>query len=216
MADLTPDLGLHHWLMEGLLAVRAGDARRAVDDHFSKIIVIYEGRYRAVQGRFYCARTAEEATRYMQQALAQGQKARVVEAGLSMAYYHKGRELLTLDDVAGAEASLERARVLSPANAPILVEMGAIYKAEHKMPQALEAYQAATAALDLAPMEERGRESRDAYDGLGGLYMAMDRLDEAEAAYRQALAAVPDDELAAMELIYIQQQLRTQPQPPVR
>ncbi|ASG20500.1 tetratricopeptide repeat protein [Nitrospirillum viridazoti] len=208
-ADLTPDPALGKALREGLLAVRAGDPRRAVNAHFNPVINIYEARYRAVPGRVYCARSMEEAARYMKDALRAHQPARVVEAGLVLAYVYRARELMILDDPVAAQAGLERARVLSPANAAVLVQLGAAYKAQNKTPQALEAYQAAVESIDLSPSETKARETIDAFYGLGSTYVALGRLDEAEATYRRCLKVLPGNALAEMELKEVQRQ-RTQ------
>ncbi|MEA1650987.1 tetratricopeptide repeat protein [Nitrospirillum sp. BR 11164] len=205
-ADLTPDPVLGKALVEGLLAVRAGDPRRAVDGSFNLVINAYEMRYRATPGRIYCARTMAEATRYMQDAVRAHQPARVVEAGLVLAYVYRGRELMTLDDLAGAQAGLERARALSPANAAVLLQLGAAYKAQHKLPQAQEAFQAAVDSADLSPPETKPQETADAFYGLGSTYVAMGRLDEAEATYRRCLKVLPGNALAEMELKEIQRQ----------
>ncbi|MEE3625208.1 tetratricopeptide repeat protein [Nitrospirillum sp. BR 11752] len=205
-ADLTPDPVLGKALMEGLLAVRAGDARRAVDGYFNPVIAAYERRYKAVPGRLYCARGMGEATGYMQDAVRTHQPARVVEAGLVLAYVYRGRELMTLDDPAGAQAGLERARTLSPANAAVLLQLGAAYKAQRKLPQAQEAYRAAVDVADLSPPETRPQETADAFYGLGSTYAAMGRLDEAEATYRRCLTVLPGNALAEMELKEIQRQ----------
>ncbi|MDG3441383.1 tetratricopeptide repeat protein [Nitrospirillum amazonense] len=205
-ADLTPDPVLGKALLEGLLAVRAGDARRAVDGYFNPVINAYERRYKAVPGRLYCARSMEEAARYMKDALRAHQPARVVEAGLVLAYVYRARELMILDDPAGAQVGLERARALSPANAAVLLQLGAAYKAQRMLPQAQEAYQAAVDSADLSPPETRPQETADAFYGLGSTYVAMGRLDEAEATYQRCLKVLPGNALAEMELKEIERQ----------
>ncbi|MDZ5648104.1 tetratricopeptide repeat protein [Nitrospirillum sp. BR 11828] len=205
-ADLTPDPVLGKALLEGLLAVRAGAPRRAVDGYFDPVIAAYERRYKTVPGRLYCARGMGEATLYMQDAVRTHQPTRVVEAGLVLAYVYRGRELMTLDDPVGAQAGLERARALSPANAAVLLQLGAAYKAQRKLPQAQEAYQAAVDSADLSPPETRPQETADAFYGLGSTYVAMGRFDEAEATYRRCLKVLPGNALAEMELKEIQRQ----------
>ncbi|MBB6250094.1 tetratricopeptide repeat protein [Nitrospirillum iridis] len=199
-ADLSPDPVLSKAMTEALLAVRAGDARRAVDGYFDPIVAAYEVRYAAIKEPLYCARTMAEATRYMQDALVHKRSARVVEAGLVVAYVYRARELMILGDPAKAEAGLLRARILAPANTAVLIQLGALYTALKKLPKALEAYQAAVASFDLSPPRERALEAADAFNGLGGAYLALGRLDEAEATYRRCLEVLPGNGLAQLEL----------------
>ncbi|TWB30776.1 tetratricopeptide repeat protein [Nitrospirillum bahiense] len=202
--DLAPDPRLADGLQEGLAALRGGDARLALDGYFNKIIAAYEARYRDIKERLYCARTQAEASRYLKEAAVRQQSVRIVEAGLVQAYAYRAYELMVLNDTAGAVESLERARDLSPGNAAILSRLAALYKAQQNLPQALEAYQAALpAASELSPADRRWGELYDAYHGLGGVYAAMGRLEEAAATYQQCLAVLPDDDDAKEELAYI-------------
>ncbi|TWB40459.1 tetratricopeptide repeat protein [Nitrospirillum pindoramense] len=209
--DLAPDPLLADALQEGLAALRGGNARLALDGYFNKIIAAYQARYRDIRERLYCARTQAEASRYLQEAAGRQQSVRIVEAGLVQAYAYRAYELMVLNDMSGAVESLERARDLSPGNADILSRLAVLYKARQKVPQALETYQAAVlAASELSPPDRRWEELHDAYHGLGGMFLAMGRLDEAAATYQQCLAALPDDDDANEELAYIRQRQRAQ------
>jgi tetratricopeptide (TPR) repeat protein len=98
-----------------------------------------------------------------------------------------------------ALAYLERGLALQPGNALLLNEKAAAYEALHQPDKALAAVEPWLAGGNLASDQTRARLLR----AKGFALTELDRLADAEAAYRESLKAEPDHPGAQRELAYI-------------
>jgi tetratricopeptide (TPR) repeat protein len=86
----------------------------------------------------------------------------------------------------------------APSNSILASEKGAALVGQHRWPEALAQYQSGLAIAGLEP-SDRARLLR----GTGEALTELDRLDEAEAAYKASLELAPGNPLALNELAYI-------------
>jgi tetratricopeptide (TPR) repeat protein len=192
-------------LQEGVSLLQARRAQDALAS-FDRVISFYEAKYRDSAEQIYCARTTVETLFYLTKHANQNPKknARVVRVWCD-AQFLKGYALVELGRIADAKASLETAVRLSPAHSPYLSELGNVHLREKNWPKALEVYQAAEEAAELADAQVKQTYLARAHRGVGYALIELDRLDEAEAKYRRSVELDPADKLARSQLEYIAQ-----------
>lgn len=127
--------------------------------------------------------------------------------------------LVELEDFANAERYLLRALEVIPNDVVYLSELGNIYHVRGDFQKALENYERAVASIVRLRRESPGSTlammgldlpawHRRALRGVGFSLIELDRLDEAEAIYREVLAIDPNDQQARNELLVIAERRR--------
>lgn len=122
--------------------------------------------------------------------------------------------LIELGDMTSAERYLARALAVIPDDVMYLSELGHIYQTRHDFQKALENYERAVASVERLRAQPSAGSLRilgsdlvhwhgRALRGVGFSLIELNRLDEAEAAYRRALAVNPGDEQSQNELRFI-------------
>ena len=207
MPQTEDDAKMGQVLTEGMHLMWDKKAAQAIV-LFDKVAADYDGRFKEPGVKYYSARTMAETLFYGLDTASSGKsKAVVISANWGYAYYLKGYELMELSRVAEAKPALLRAAELSPQNAQFLSELGYVYQLEKSWPLALATYQRAeAAATGFSPPNLKNPELARALRGQGYVYVELNRLDDAEKAYRRCLDINKGDELAAKELRYIQNQ----------
>lgn len=178
----------------------------------------YAQRYPAGTTRWYVARTPEEALLYMAGAATEAPSAGRNEAKAlavlwAEAHYMKGYALFELDQLDAARASLEQALQLSPRNARFLSELGNLHQHRREWDEARRRYEAAEAAAQFSPAEDRVKDLTRAKRGIGFVLIEQGELDAAEAKFRECLALDRDDRGAQNELTYIEHLRQAAPAP---
>ncbi|MDD5630180.1 MAG: tetratricopeptide repeat protein, partial [Elusimicrobia bacterium] len=107
----------------------------------------------------------------------------------------RAREAVAMHDYARAESLLKEVIASDPSNDVALNELGVLYRRQHKLPQAIQAF---ARSVRLAGKHIAG--SGDAASGLGRVYVQEGRLQDAETAFRKALQIKPRDDKARFEL----------------
>jgi tetratricopeptide (TPR) repeat protein len=193
-------------LEQGVQLVIQHRPAEAIRDCFDKVIAHYEVQYPHGAKGVYCSRSMEETIGYLVMAQASGQNAIAIAPTWADAYYFKGSALIELGRVPEARASLEKAVGLSPKNSSYLSELAFTYQAEKNWDQALKVFaDAAKTATAYSAPAGRTVELTRALRGQGYSLTELGRLDEAEAKYRESLAADSGDHEAEQEIEYIEQ-----------
>ena len=206
------DTALRARVEEGaLLMARDHQPQRAIDQYFDPVIQRYATHLKGVKERVYCASTTQETLAYMVIAASDGVTAVAKSETFALAHFLKAYGLVELHDMDGARVELDKALALSPMNSQYLSELGNWFQARRDFPSALDAFKK---ALDAAPLSREEfilpRKTR-ALRGIGFSLIELDRLDEAEVQFREALRIDPEDAKAKGELQYIQKMRAQKP-----
>lgn len=168
-----------------------------------RVISHYNDAYRNSKERIYASRGRIETLYYLvrQANLEKERAAKVLSSVWADAHYLKAYALIELQGMTEARASLDRALELSPKNAQYLNELGYMQQRAKDWPKALETFTIAEdAAQQFSPEAAKGSELNRARRGLGYVYIELNRLEDAEAKFRQCLEADPKDVGAARQL----------------
>jgi tetratricopeptide (TPR) repeat protein len=198
---------------------RLTEARQFIDTgrHDEAIALIdqtlayYARKYPEGRTRWYVVRTPEENLLYLASAAVDGKSsgktgAMTLDVLWADAHYLKAYALYELDRLDAAAAELGQALQLTPRNARYLSELGNIHQTRHEWEEARRQYQAAEAAAEFSPAEERIKDLTRAKRGIGFVLIEQGDLDAAEAQFKACLKLDPDDRGAQNELEYIAQQ----------
>jgi Flp pilus assembly protein TadD len=168
-ADVVPSGNLQ----QGIYFIRERDWKRAgqaLDQALEKspedLQALYWKSYVLFQTGNY-QQSSEYASRYLGRNPANGDARKI----LGLDYFMQGQSAL-------AEAELQRARDLSPADSDVRYYLGRIQFERHNLPAALESFRA---AVVLDPRSVRG------FNHLGQTYEGLARFDDARAAYKKAI-----------------------------
>lgn len=198
-----PELEL---LRAGRALLDRNNPLEAVRKSFDKVIQSFEARHSDGKEIFYCARSLEESLIYLAMAAEAGESASVLAPTWSEAYYLKAYALLELGRLGEAREALERAIALSPNNSMYMAEMAYTYQIEKNWSEAIDRYEAAEEAAEtFSPPDVKAAELSRAMRGQGFALIELGQLDEAEAIYRKAMKADPEDRASANEIQYIEQ-----------
>jgi tetratricopeptide (TPR) repeat protein len=104
---------------------------------------------------------------------------------------------------------IESGLAIEPEHPELWNEQGYILSRLQRYEQALQCYQQAAVVREWAPKEQFAR----AYRGQGGVLIDLNRLDEAEAAFRRSLELEPENTRALSELEFIDERRKKPAQP---
>lgn len=171
----------------------------------NKAVELCSDYYNDPQQTVYAARTTSENLLYLLQAASNEQQAITVDTTCSDALYLKGFTSLNFGKIEEAEELVKRAIDMAPANALYLAELGHILHVKKQWQEALAIFtQAEEAAENFSPQEVQAVELTRAKRGIGFSLIELNRLDEAEAKFKECLEIDPKDEGALRELEYIE------------
>ena len=202
-------------LAKGMELLQAKQPEAAIREAFDPVIAGFEEKYASEKRRIYCARTMAETLLYMAGAASNKQDAIALQPTWAYAWFMKAYAFNELGRIDDAHSALLKALELSPNNPQFLSELGYGYMVEHKWQDMLDTYTKAEAMVDIAsPDDLKTEELTRALRGQGYALTEMGKYDEAEARYKKALQADPNDEKSKGELEYITEkrnQAATQP-----
>ncbi|MBI5499760.1 MAG: tetratricopeptide repeat protein [Deltaproteobacteria bacterium] len=210
-------------LETGIALAKDGKCREAIDQGFDKVAALFDARFAGNRAAVRCGRTSTDALGQGLQAALGGGDVVVLGPEWPEALYYKAYCLVELGDPTQAKALLQQALELMPGDPMYLCELGDMILREKAWQQALDIFeQARTSAETLAAEPDGAARSPGgrspaqwqarALRGEGYALVELQRLDEAEQAYRRALELDPRDEQAKKELDYIHE-LRTRNAP---
>jgi Flp pilus assembly protein TadD len=204
-ASTGEDAKVSQQLVDGVRLMQSKKSAEAIQI-FDSVAAGYESKYKDKNTKYYSARSPAETLFYTLDAATSNKgSATVVSGNWGYAYYLKAYALLDLGRVAEAKAQLQRAVTLSPQNSQFLSELGHVYQLEKNWQTALQIFQRAeSAAKEFSPANARNGELGRAWRGMGFAYVELNRLDDAEAMYRQCLELDKNDAAAMRELRYVQ------------
>jgi tetratricopeptide (TPR) repeat protein len=201
-------------LQAGIALAKSGKCREAIDQNFDKIVATFEAQYAGKQATVRCGRSSVAALGQGLEAALGGGDVVVLGPEWPDALYYKAYCLVELGDPAQAKTLLQKALGLMPGDPMYLCELGDLILRESAWQQAFDTFeQALKSAEELAGEPDGAARSPGgrtpvqwqtrALRGEGYALVELQKLDEAERAYRRALELDPYDEQAKKELEYI-------------
>ncbi|WP_294204628.1 tetratricopeptide repeat protein [uncultured Sphingomonas sp.] len=179
---------------------------QAVVDRLAPVIAAYDADLAHEARRIYCGESPQETLLYLAMAAKDKVSAVAIAPGYCTALYMKGYALVDLGRVAEAKAIYERLLALAPMYAQYQTEYGQLIRLEKDWPRMLDICTRSAAAAKIADPQIRVFQEGAALRCQGYALIEMQRWDEAEARYRQALVLDPNDAKAKNELTYIAEQ----------
>lgn len=179
---------------------------QAVVDRLAPVIAAYDADLAHEARRIYCGESPQETLLYLAMAAKDKVSAVAIAPGYCTALYMKGYALVDLGRVAEAKAIYERLLTLAPMYAQYQTEYGQLIRLEKDWPRMLDICTRSAAAAKIADPQIRVFQEGAALRCQGYALIEMQRWDEAEARYRQALVLDPNDAKAKNELTYIAEQ----------
>ena len=211
VADDAPE-DIYKLMNSAKNTVVEGDLRKALETYINPIVEYFEKEYKVKYTHMYSPRTQQESMLYTFEGLSisEVKSSEVKQKNIyripfifAEAYYLKGSLHISLGKLDLGKMALEHAVELAPHNSLFLSELGYTYQAEGKFLEAIGIYEKAMDSANFSPDTEKDKEKRRAIRGIGYSLIELNRLDEAEEKYQQALEIDPKDAKALNELKYI-------------
>lgn len=197
--------------------MKGGQPEAAIREVFDPVIADFEQKYAVDKRRIYCVRTSTEALLYMSVAASENQGAIALQPTWAYAWFMKAYAFNEPGRPDDAYSALQKALELSPDNPQFLSELGYHYVGSKQWQQALETYQRAEAMVGVAsPDDIKVEELTRALRGQAYALTEMGKYDNAEAQYRKALQADPNDTKSKGELEYIARLRKTMARSPAK
>ena len=134
----------------------------------------------------------------------------VINSEWGNALFYKGSALISLNKFTEARVALAKAVELSPMNSTYLAEYAFSYIGNQEYEKGLEIARQAEDASEFSPDDLKIAEKTRAKRHMGYAFAELNRLDEAEAIYKECLKLDKDDKISKNELEYIKQQRQKQ------
>jgi len=201
-------------LQAGIDLAKNGKCREAIDQHFDRIAASFAAQFAGRQDTVRCGRSSVAALGQGLEAALGGGDVVVLGPEWPDALYYKAYCLVELGDAAQAKTMLGKALELMPGDPMYLCELADLLLRESAWQQAFDTFERArkgaeelAAAPDGAAGSPGGRTpvqwQTRALRGEGYALVELQKLDDAERAYRRVLELDPNDEQAEKELGYI-------------
>ena len=201
-------------LEAGIALAKAGKCREAIDQNFDKIAALFDAQFAGKQATVRCGRSSVDGLGQGLQAALGGGDVVVLGPEWPEALYYKAYCLVELGDPAQAKSLLQKALELMPGDPMYLCELGDMILRESAWQQAFDTFEQARKSAEALATEPEGAARSPggrtpvqwqtrALRGEGYALVEQHKLDDAEQAYRSALAVDPSDEQAKKELDYI-------------
>lgn len=188
----------------GAALIQQGHVGEALSQAIDPAVSKSDTKVAAEHRKIYTARTPPEMLFYLAKAAADHQEAIALPGVWSESYFIKGYVLNGTGNLAEARTYLQRAIDMAPMNAQYLSEMGNLESKEKHWDEALKFYlKSEEAANAISPANLKTIDLGRALRGEGFVYVEMNRLDDAEKAYRHSLTIDQNDQRSARELQYV-------------
>jgi len=206
-ADKAPSLDqrMTPQIQAAAQAVRAHQPQVAIDT-LAPVLAAYDADLAGETRRIYCGMSVQETLLYLALAAKDKVAAVALPPGYCTALYLKGYALVDLGWVAEAKAIYERLLTLAPMYAQYQTEYGQLIRLEKDWPRMLAICTKAGDAAKIADPAIKPVQQGAALRCQGYALTELQRYDEAEQRYRDALVINPKDGIAQHELDYIAQQ----------
>jgi tetratricopeptide (TPR) repeat protein len=210
-------------LQAGIALAKSGKCREAIDQNFDKVVALFEAQFAGRQATVRCGRSSADALGQGLEAALGGGDVVVLGPEWPDALYYKAYCFVELGDPAQAKTTLQKALELMPGDPMYLCELGDLILRERAWQQAFDAFERARKGAESLAAEPDGAARSPggrtpvqwqtrALRGEGYALVELQKLEDAEQAYRRAIELDPSDEQAKKELDYING-LRTRPAP---
>lgn len=196
----------YDFLGEGIGVLESGNARRAIEDYFDPLLLVFEAMLAEQTMPTYVARSNKEGMYYILTAAGEGRNVQAIGSYGADVYYWKSEALRMLGDREGADMALERALELSPGHAWFVSESANRALADGELSAAIALFEeSAELARLLSPPQNQTSELGAALRGRAYVLVESGRLEEALSQYRECLEIDPEDRSAAIEIAYLRQ-----------
>jgi tetratricopeptide (TPR) repeat protein len=192
--------------------IKQGNLKRALDGPLSQANTACDSLYLNKGKRVYVARDLAETILLLAMSAAADDKqdAEVIDSFCPDVFYMTGYAYVDLGKIEDAMHHVKKAIAMSPLNSQYLSELGHLYQVQRKHEDALKTFQESEAAAEKwSPDAVKKDELARAKRGVGFNLIELNRLDEAEAKFKECLELNAGDKGAANELAYIRS-LRSQ------
>ena len=197
-------------LNEAFQLIKTGQPAAAIE-RLDKVIAYYDKANEGQKRRVYCASSQAQVILYMSLSASRSEEAVALDSTLCDAIFGKGFALIDMGQKAEARILLERAVELSPYNSQYIAELAELKKSERDWSGALEMFERAASAAEMAESADQPRLKARAWRGIGFARIELGDLDKAEAMFRKCLKLDPNDRGAQSELQYIKDLRKQQP-----
>jgi tetratricopeptide (TPR) repeat protein len=185
-------------------AIQASDPARALST-IEPVLAAFEKEFSSEKRHIFCSETPEQEGYYLTTAEGGADNVRLVTAKWCQAQYVKAFALVDLQRLDDAQRTFERLIEYAPKNSRYLNELGYVFLKKKEWQHSIDIYASAEAAATFSPAR-RDYERCVAFRGIGYDLVELGRLDDAEAAYRNCLAIIPDEPKSLGEIEYIKEQ----------
>jgi tetratricopeptide (TPR) repeat protein len=210
--DLLSEPEIRAQLTDAVVLIKQGNFKRAIDGPLSKANSACDKLYSDSGKQVYVARNLAETILLLAMSAAADDKkdAQVIDTICPDVFYMTGYAYVDLGKIDEAIPNVNKAIAMSPLNSQYLSELGHLYQVQRKHEESLKIFQESEAAADKwSPESVKKDELARAKRGVGFNLIELNRLDEAEAKFKECLELNPDDKGASNELAYIRS-LRSQ------
>jgi tetratricopeptide (TPR) repeat protein len=191
-------------LAQGRKLIETGEAQRAITECLQPVIDGYEKTPERGHTRRYSAQNMVQAIIYAALPTDKDQSVEVKDGAWADAYLLKAYALIELKKIPDAQTALQAGIHLSPMNSRYQSELAYTYQVLKDCDKSIETYREAASAAELGSDDKAKLDDLGiAWRGEGYCLVEQGKLDEAEAIYRKALDANPDDRKSQGELQYI-------------
>lgn len=167
------------------------------------VIAEFESNRKNTDKTYYCASDRAEKAALVKLAARNGQHAEIGGREWCDALFHKAVLMSEFKRFDEADRAFAQSVDMAPFNMGGLRKYALWLQSRGQWQRSINVFRSAISMNDYIPRKSRANFPARAYRGIGFGLIALGRLDEAEASYRESLKYDPDDSLVPRELEYI-------------
>lgn len=167
------------------------------------VIAEFESNRKDADKAYYCATDKTEKAALVKLAARNGQQAEIVNDDWCFALALKGYLLSDFNRFDEANRAFAQSINMSPFNMDGLRKYAVWLQSRGQWQRAIDVFRRAISLNEYNPRKSRANFPARAFRGIGFGLIALGRLDEAEASYRESLKYDPDNSLVPLELDFI-------------
>jgi tetratricopeptide (TPR) repeat protein len=170
-----------------------------------EVIADLKGNLKSADKILLCARDETESLALLELATHQGYNTEIVDDAWCFALAIKGWALKDMGRIEEADKALAQTVEMSPLNMGYLKRYASWLHERGEWQKSINLYRQAKSVAAFVPLQDRKKFHAKAFYYIGFGFIALGRLDEAEANFRELLELALDDTMALAELERIKQ-----------